>query len=96
MFHKYVSVRTVAAFVALLCGSSTALAQTVGNAQTFAIVGEAIHANGSGSTIDGNIGAPPGAGAITGFPANATILAPFVNHAGDSSTIAARFARRGG
>src|SRR3954469_18068176 len=71
----------------LVCGSSPVFAQTIGNAQSFAIVGgSGVTAGGAVSTINGNVGSP---GAIAGIPANATILAPFVNHGGDGVTTGA-------
>src|ERR1035437_6630411 len=42
---------------ALLLGSAPALAQSLGNAQPFAILGfSAVNANGSGSIINGDVG----------------------------------------
>ena len=80
-----------AGFAALLCGSSPAWAQTVGNAQSFAIVGgQGVNANGSGSVVNGDVGINPAAATfITGFPANAAITPPFSNHGNDGTAISA-------
>ena len=79
-------------FAAFLLVSAPALAQTLGAAQSFAILGgTAVNANGTGSVINGDVGiAPAAASFITGFPANATVTLPFVNHGNDSFAIAAR------
>ena len=63
---------------ALLLVSAPALAQLMGDAQSFAILGgSAVTANGTGSVINGDVGiAPQPATSITGFPANATITPP--------------------
>jgi Ice-binding-like/Putative Ig domain/IPTL-CTERM motif len=76
-------------FVALLLVSVPALAQLLGNAQSFAILGgSAVNANGSGSSVNGDVGINPAAATfITGFPANATIVLPFSNHGNDSTAI---------
>ena len=74
--------------------SASVLAQSVGAAQSFAIVGgTAITAALPLSSINGDVGiAPAVALFITGFPANATITPPFVNHGNDAFAIAARAA----
>jgi len=82
-------------FAALLfCGASPASAQAVGAAQSFAILGgTAVTAAPPLSTINGDVGiAPAAATFITGFPANATVTPPFVNHGNDGVSIAARAA----
>ncbi len=77
--------------VALLFGAPRISAQTVGNAQSFAIVGgQAVAANGAGSIVNGDVGISPAAATfITGFPANAAITPPFANHGHDATAIAA-------
>lgn len=79
------------ALVALVCAPSAAWAQTVGAAQSFAVVGGAgVHFNGAGSVINGDVGVDPAAGTfITGYPANATITPPFANHGNDAFAVAA-------
>lgn len=74
--------------------SAPALAQTVGAAQSFAILGgTAVTANGTGSVIDGDVGIDPFAATfITGFPASAIVTSPFSNHGNDAFAIAARAA----
>jgi len=81
-------------FAALFCGASPATAQAVGAAQSFAILGgTAVTAAPPLSTINGDVGIDPTAATgITGFPANATVVAPFVNHGNDGVSIAARAA----
>jgi uncharacterized repeat protein (TIGR01451 family) len=66
-------------------------AQTIGNAQSFAIVGgQAVTANGAGSSVNGNVGISPAAATfITGFPAAASVTPPFSNHGHDAFAIAA-------
>jgi hypothetical protein len=83
-----------AGFAALLCGASPASAQTLGAAQSFAVLGgTAVTANGSGGHINGDVGiAPAAASAITGIPANATVTPPFVNQGNNAVAIAARAA----
>jgi Putative Ig domain len=89
--RRYLTLAASAGFAALLCGSSPATAQTIGTAQSFAIVGGAgVNANGSGSTVNGDVGINPAAASlITGFPANATITPPFSNHGNDATAISA-------
>lgn len=79
-----------AGLATLLFASHALLAQVIDNARTFAIVAEAITANGVGSKINGDIGSPAGAASITGFPGSAVVLFPFSNHVNDANTIAAR------
>jgi hypothetical protein len=82
-----------AGFAALLYGgygASPASAQSLGAAQSFAIVGgSAVTAGGTGSVIDGNVGVSPGT-SITGFPAEATIVPPFSTHPNDAAAIMAQ------
>src|ERR1035437_4935337 len=70
--RRYWTLAASAGFAALLCGSSPAWAQTMGAAQSFAIMGgTTVAANGTGSLITGDVGiAPAAATFITGFPAN--------------------------
>ena len=61
--------------------ASPALAQTPGNAASFAVVaGSAVNVNGTGSVINGNVGVSPGS-SITGLPANGTVTPPFQGNA---------------
>ena len=91
MLSKDASLLAGVGIVALLWGASPALAQTAGAAESFAIVGgQAVNANGTGSTVDGDVGINPAAATfITGFPANATITPPFSNHGNDAVAISA-------
>jgi MYXO-CTERM domain-containing protein len=91
MKHKILSTVTCVGFAALLCSPSLALAQSVGRAASFAIVGGAeVRANGAGGTVDGDVGIDPAAATfIFGFPGNATIVPPFSNHGNDVFAIAA-------
>lgn len=82
----------VVAGVVILGVPSITVAQTAGNAGSFAIVGgQAVTANGTGSTVNGNVGVNPAAGtAITGFtPPTATIVPPFANQGNNALAIAA-------
>jgi len=79
-------------FAALLCGPSSGWAQSLGAAQSFALVGgTSVSATGSGSVVTGDVGVSPGT-AITGFPASATVVLPFATHSNDTSAIAAQAA----
>ena len=86
---KYMSVLTMVGFAALLYDPSPVSAQSVGQAASFAIVGgQGVNANGSGSSVNGDVGIDPAAGTfITGFPANAAIVPPFANHGNDAAAI---------
>src|SRR5450756_754085 len=81
-------------FAVFLYGASPASAQTLGAAQSFAVLGgTAVGANGSGGHINGDVGIAPAAGSfITGIPANATVTPPFVNQLNNAVAIAARAA----
>ena len=70
------------------------MAQSVGAAQSFAILGgTAVTATAPANIINGDVGIDPNAASfITGFPANATILPPFVNQGNNAVAIAARAA----
>src|SRR5690242_4558648 len=81
-----------AGFAALLYGPSSGWAQSLGAAQSFALVGgTSVSATGSGSVVTGDVGVSPGT-AITGFPASATVVLPFATHSNDTSAIAAQAA----
>lgn len=83
-----------AALVALFAGADRAHAQTVGAAQSFAILGGTSVTAAAGATqslINGDVGVSPGT-SITGFPANATTVPPYGVHANDASAIAAQSA----
>ena len=76
-------------FVALLYGASPASAQTVGAAQSFAVLGgSSVTAGGGGATVNGDVGVSPGT-SITG---PITVVPPFATHNNDASAIAARAA----
>ncbi len=77
-------------FVSLICVASPASAQSLGAAQSFAVVGgTAVTAAGTGTSITGDVGVSPGT-SITGFPAQATVVPPFGTHANDAAAIAAQ------
>jgi hypothetical protein len=70
MNRRYSSVVAVVALCALLCGALPGWAQTapsLGNAQSFAVLGGSTVTNTGTSTITGNLGVSPGS-AVTGFP----------------------------
>ena len=76
--------------IALLIGIAPASAQSLGSAESYAIVGgTAVTSAGTGSVINGNVGVSPGT-SITGFPAGATVVPPYTTHANDGSAIAAQ------
>jgi hypothetical protein len=80
----------IAGLAALLGSPIQVAAQSLGSAESFAILGgSAVNANGSGSVINGDVGVSPGT-SITGFPANATITPPFTTHVNDGLAIAAQ------
>ena len=80
------------AFAALILGSSGLSAQSLGSAQSFAVLGgSAVTAAGTGTVITGDVGVSPGT-SITGFPAGATVVAPFATHANDAAAVAAQAA----
>jgi LruC domain-containing protein len=91
----YTSLRlpTAVGFAALLCGASTAWAQSapsLGNAQSFAVLGgSSVTVAGTGTVITGNVGVSPGT-SITGFPAGATTVPPYATHANDAAAIDAQ------
>src|SRR5450759_3942058 len=73
--------------VALLLVSAPALAQLLGNTQSFAVLGgSGVSVGGGGATINGDLGVAPGT-SITGGP---TMVPPFANHGNDPFAIAAR------
>ena len=64
-------------FAAFVFVSPPILAQSLGAAQSFAILGgSAVNANGTGSLVNGDVGVSPGS-SITGFPAQANVVPPF-------------------
>lgn len=92
MARTPVSLAAIVGLVALLLGGvSPALAQTVGNALSFAIVGGGgVAANGAGSVINGDVGINPAAATlIIGIPANAIITPPFVNQGNNGFAVLA-------
>jgi uncharacterized repeat protein (TIGR01451 family) len=94
MNRKSLTVAAGVAFAALLGGPSMVLAQTVGAAQSFAIVGGQSVTAAAGATqslINGDVGVSPGT-SITGFPANATTVPPYSTHANDGAAINAQAA----
>lgn len=87
--HRLASV-VVAGLTFILFGATSATAQSVGSADSYAIVGgTAVTAAGTGSVVNGNVGVSPGT-SITGFPGGATVVPPFSTHANDGSAIAAQ------
>src|ERR1700687_5465470 len=83
------SLFATAGFALLWC-PSPGLAQTVGSAQSFAILGgQSVTANGMGSLITGDVGVSPGT-SITGFPGSAMTVPPFTTHSNDGPATAAQ------
>jgi len=82
--------RAIIALAAFVCGTPAVRAQTLGAAETFAIVGgSSVTAGGTGSVVNGDVGVSPGT-SITGFPASATTVPPFTTHANDGAAMAAQ------
>lgn len=83
--------RASALLATLLLAPALASAQSLGAAESYAIVGgSAATADGTGSSVDGDVGVSPGT-ALTGFDGSAaTIVAPFGAHANDGPAIAAQ------
>jgi acetyltransferase-like isoleucine patch superfamily enzyme len=94
MNRKNLTVAAGVAFAALVGGPSMVFAQTVGAAQSFAIVGGQSVTAAAGPTqslINGDVGVSPGT-SITGFPANATTVPPYATHVNDGAAINAQAA----
>lgn len=71
-------------------GISEASAQSLGSAQSYAVLGgSSVTANGTGTTINGDVGVSPGT-SIAGFPAAATVALPFGVHNNDGPAVAAQ------
>jgi hypothetical protein len=88
--YSCVSLRTAAAFVALLLAPSLAAAQTapsLGAADTFAVLAGSTVTNTGPSVITGDVGVSPGS-AITGFPPG--VIVNGTTHAGDANALAAQ------
>ena len=100
MTRKSLSLVASVGLVAFLYGAPPAWAQTIGNAQSFAIVGgQAVNVNGAGSVVNGDVGIDPAAGNfITGFPGyppnigGGTVTPPFSVRGNDASAILAEAA----
>jgi hypothetical protein len=76
----------------ILLGPPLAFSQSLGAAESFAILGGSqVTAAGTGTVITGDVGVSPGT-SITGFPASATIVPPYTTHANDAPAIAAQAA----
>lgn len=84
------SLFAAAGLAAVLCCPAAGLAQTIGAAETFAVLGgQSVTAAGTGTMINGDVGVSP-LTSITGFPAAATVIPPFTTHANDGPAIAAQ------
>lgn len=87
----YSSLLASAGFAALVLHPSRGMAQLLGSAQSFAILGgSSVTAAGTGSVISGDVGVSPGT-SITGFPP-ATVVPPFSVHVNDGPAVAAQSA----
>src|SRR5215210_3142780 len=76
----------------LFCVPSTAVAQSLGAAVSFAVVGGQSVTAASGGTltlINGDVGVSPGT-SITGFPAFATTVPPYSTHSNDGAAQSAQ------
>src|SRR5688572_18901892 len=94
MIRRNLIVAAGVAVAGLVAAPSTLLAQTVGAAQSFAVVGGQSVTAACGATqtlVTGDVGVSPGT-SITGFPACAATVPPFATHANDGAAIAAQAA----
>jgi Ice-binding-like len=93
MRRKSLPVLASVGLAALLGGAVQVSAQTppsVGQAQSFAVLGgTSVTAAGTGTVINGDVGVSPGI-SITGFPGSATVTPPFSTHATDGPANAAQ------
>ena len=69
-------------FAALLCGASPVLAQTLGTAASFGVLGGSTVTNTGPSVVTGNLGVSPGS-AVTGFPPG-IVTPPGTIHSNDA------------
>jgi hypothetical protein len=92
MLHKRLFLLASIGFTTLVGGTLPALAQSVGAASSFAVVGSAgvTAAGGAGTIVTGDVGSSPNA-SITGFPP-ALVTPPFGLHPNDTAAIAAQAA----
>ena len=90
MTPKSLRILLAATITALIGGASTAHAQTIGAAQSFAILGgSSVTAAGTGTLVNGDVGVSPGT-SVTGFPGSATTVPPYSVHVNDGAAIAAQ------
>jgi Ice-binding-like len=75
-------------FVVFLCGPSPALAQTLGTAASFAVLGHSTVTCTGASIITGDLGVSPGS-AVTGFPVPCTVVGGTI-HAADAVALQAQ------
>ncbi|MFT7537072.1 MAG: hypothetical protein ACI85K_003028 [Hyphomicrobiaceae bacterium] len=91
--RNFLKMPALLASVALLCGTSSILAQSapsLGSAHSFALLGgQTVTVAAIGTIITGDVGTSPGT-SITGFPAGGTVVAPFDTHSTDSEAVAAQ------
>ena len=88
MKRKYLRLLASVGFAAFLCGSSPALAQTLGTATSFAVLGGSTVTNTNTPTIiTGDLGVSPGS-AVTGFPPGIVIGGTI--HAADAVALQAQ------
>ena len=81
------SLVAIVGFAALVCGPPTALAQSLGSAESYAVLGgSSVSVGGGGATVTGDVGVSPGT-SITG---PLTVVSPFTTHNNDASAIAAQ------
>ena len=81
------SLVAIVGFAALLCGPPAALAQSLGSAESYAVLGgSSVSVAGGGATVTGDVGVSPGT-SITG---PLTVVSPFTTHNNDASAIAAQ------
>lgn len=72
---------------ALLCAPSLAVAQSLGSANSYAVLGGTlVSAGGGGATVTGDVGVSPG----TAISGPIVVVAPYGIHANDASAVAAQ------
>jgi uncharacterized repeat protein (TIGR01451 family) len=94
MNHVKLIAAAAVALVASLAAPAPLDAQTIGAAQSFAVLGGTSVTAACGATqslINGDVGVSPGT-SITGFPACATTVPPFATHVNDGAAINAQAA----
>jgi len=76
--------------LALFSLAQTAAAQSLGDAESFAVLGgQSVSFDGTGTIVTGDVGVSPGT-SIAGYPANVTIVPPYSLHVNDGDAVDAQ------